>query len=113
MSDFFRKLGYLLRRRRFESELDDEIAFHIESRAEELQAGGSSRTAALAQARREFGGGARSREESRAAWRFAWAEDLVADLHYAARAFQRNPAFAATAITCLALGIGANTTMFS
>src|SRR5262249_47984277 len=50
---------------------------------------------------------------SREVWQIAWLEDLISDIRYAGRAFQRNPGFAATAILCLALGTGANTTMFS
>src|SRR5437016_14641750 len=95
------RFGYLGRRSRFDDDLDDEIRFHVDSRADELAATGIHRRDALAQARREFGSPARMREDTRSAWQFRWLEDLRADLRYAARAVRRNPAFAVTAIACL------------
>lgn len=108
-----RRLLYLGRRDRFRSELDDEMQFHIESRADELQQTGVSRAEALGQARREFGSSVRTAEEAHDAWKIRWLDDLVSDVRYSVRALRRNPGFALAGIFCLALGIGANTTMFN
>ena len=111
--ELIRRTRHFGRRSQFDTELDDEIQFHIETRAEELQADGMPRAAALAKARREFGPRARAAEDTRAAWRFQWLEDFWRDLAYAARSFRASPGFAAVAILSLAIGVGANCVMFS
>ena len=79
-SEWVNRLRYAGRRVRFDHELDDEIRFHLETRAADLEQSGLSRDDARAQARREFGSATRMREESRSAWQVQWLEDLGADL---------------------------------
>ena len=106
-------LGRLLRRRRAEEQLRQELEFHVEEYADDLIARGVDPVEARRRALLEFGGVEQVKEVCRDARGTRWVEDIARDARYALRALRQRPGFTAVAIATLAIGIGAATIMFT
>ncbi len=113
MISFLRKLGWLFRRRSREQQLASELQFHLEEDALERQENGLPEEDARWAAKRELGNLSLVSEDTRAAWSWTFLEQVLQDLRYGMRTILRNPAFATLAALSLALGIGANTALYS
>ena len=107
------RLKSIFRRGRAESEIDEELRFHLEQKIEEGLAQGLSADEARNRALRSMGGLEQRKEQMRDTWGIHWLTDLLDDVRYAIRSLRRTPGLAAFVVVTIALGIGMTATPFS
>src|SRR5215475_13936636 len=113
VSQLWRRLLSLPRRRRYEREMEEEMRFHLEMQIEQNLASGLAAEEARYAAQRQFGNQTWLKEASREMWSLNMIETLIQDLRYGVRMLLKKPSFTLIAVLTLSFGIGSTTTIFS